>query len=217
MKHTSSLVLVLSLVTTSAFSQQSPKSALTARGGFVTIQGETTSKKLFNSSGPQIGLLYSYSLRNEQWALTAEVAQSMVNVDLSSADPTPQSNLQTQVNQTYFGVGMRYILRHSINEYEPYLGQFLPYIGLGFGCIKTTNDLEIDSQQLGGYSLNQPRTFGFAGSAELGFMLVLNKHWAIDAYAGGRTSQTDNWDALAGSGKGDDWLIHGGLGLQYHF
>lgn len=217
MKHTSSLVLVLSLVTASAFSQQSPKSALTARGGIATIQGETTSKELFNSSGPQMGLLYSYSLRNEQWALTAEVGQSMVNVDLSSADHTQQSNLKTQVNQTYVGVGMRYILSNSINEYKPYLGQFLPYIGLGFGCIKTTNDLEIDSQQLGGYSLDQQSTFGFAGSAELGFIIVLSKHWAIDAYAGGRTSQTDNWDVLEGNGKGDDWLIHGGLGIQYHF
>ncbi|AEV31151.1 outer membrane beta-barrel protein [Owenweeksia hongkongensis] len=217
MKHSSSLLLAFIVSATSAFSQQSPKSALTLRAGVATLQGETTSDNLFGSIGPEVGIVYSYSMKNEQWAATAEVTHSIVNASLNFTGDGSSSNLETQVAQTYFGVGIRHILNPSINEYKPYAGQFLPYIGIGVGAIKTSNDIDLDTDKLGGYTLHQESTMDFTASAEFGFIIVLSKHWAIDAYTGGRTGGTDSWDGFSGSGDGNDWLIHGGLGLQYHF
>jgi len=192
-------------------------SALTLRGGIATLQGETTSEDLLGSIGPEIGLVYSYSLKNEQWVLTAEVAHSMVHANFNFASPSPDSNVETQIDQTYFGAGIRYILNPSVNEYKPYMGQFLPYIGLGAGAINSRNNLELDTDRLGGYTLHPQKTFDFTVSGEFGFLIILSEHWAIDAYTGGRSAQTDTWDGISGSGDGSDWLIHGGVGVRYHF
>lgn len=217
MKHSSSLLLAFMVSATSAFSQQSPKSAITLRAGVATLQGETTSDNVFGSVGSEFGLMYSYSMENERWAATAEVTHSMVIAELDFTSDAATHNFKTQVTQSYFGIGIRHILNPSINEYKPYSGQFLPYIGIGVGATKTSSDADLDTDNLGGYALHQESTMDFTASAEFGFIIILSKHWAIDAYTGGRTAGTDTWDGLSGSGDGNDWLIHGGLGLQYHF
>lgn len=217
MKHSSILLPVFLLIASFAFSQESPISAFSVRGGIATIQGETTSKKVLGSAGFEVGLEYTYFLRNKRFSLAATVCHSEIEADMSFVTPALNPKVKTQINQTVFALGFKHILNPAINEASPYPGQILPFIGISAGVISTQKDEVIDMNSLGGYTLYPENTIHFVVSAEFGLSMVLSNHWAITTYVGCRTSQTDSWDTLSGSGDGTDWIIHAGLGLAYFF
>ncbi len=198
--------------------------------GLTTIRGELSNESVFDEEyGLNYTLKYMVPLSNEQFVFTAET--SFLNMKLRRQFGTGDKavNYQSIVSHTYMGVGLRFYLSKSVNKYNPYKGQFLPFVGIGAGGvhINRISNRAVTPQQIAGkkpdedptagYDFYEGSNYEFAPQVEAGFQYVLNSIWTIEGSGMVRPGFSDSWDGVKGTTNSPDYLMSGMLGLQMNF
>ncbi|AEV31149.1 hypothetical protein [Owenweeksia hongkongensis] len=213
------LVLLISLFLVKNVAAQT--SALSLHAGLCNVRGET-SDGIKDNYGVDFSAVYTNLFLNSPWLFVGEVSHSSANIEHSFE---PDTVFQTMFNQTYLGVGFRY----STNPFEkkrrgrsrrrrrPRPGDFLPYVGFGFGFAQTINSSDTPEYIPPGYETNDGTKYEALIQLEAGATIRLTKQVLLEGYFISRTAGNDGWDGIIGIGDGKDWLIRGGLGLIYEF
>lgn len=198
--------------------------------GLTSIRGELSNESLMDEEyGFNYTLRYMLPLKNEQFVFTAET--SFLNMTLKRQFGSGENavNYQNIATHTYMGVGMRFYLTNSINKYNPYRGQFLPFIGISAGGVsinrisnRAVTPLPIAGKRpiddpTAGYTFYEGSNFEFASQVEAGFVIVLDKMWSVEASGLMRPGFSDSWDGVKGTTNSPDYFISGALGLQMRF
>jgi len=182
--------------------------------------GETSDGRKDNY-GFDFSAVYTNLFLNSPWLFVGEISHSGANIEHNFQEDT---TFQNMFNQTYLGAGFRY----SENPFErrrgrrrgrgrPRPGDFLPYVGFGFGLGRTTNTSDNPEYIPRGYETNLDEKYEAMIQLEGGALLRITREISIEGYFISRTAGTDGWDGIIGIGKGSDWLIRGGVGLYYEF
>lgn len=185
------------------------------RLGIMDIRGETAKDPGSIQPGTDLGFIYALPFQDERWQFTAEVNQSMQSVERDFGGE-PNQFYRGSVQSTTFQAGLRYYIGNSINRYNPYYGQLLPYVGASAG-------LNISSVNLDHSNLNIPMQVdeslqtAASGEINLGIQMVINKEWRVEVYGAGRYLTTDYLDGISGHTDVSDVLLRGGIGLSYTF
>ena len=198
--------------------------------GLTSIRGELSNESLMDEEyGLNYTLRYMLPLKNEQFVFTAE--SSFLNMTLKRQFGSGENavNYQNIATHTYLGVGMRFYLTNSVNKFNPYRWQFLPFIGLSAGGVninrisnRAVTPLPIAGKRpindpTAGYTFYEGSNFEFAGQVDAGFVLVLDKIWSVEASGMVRPGFSDSWDGVKGTTNSPDYFISGALGVHMRF
>jgi hypothetical protein len=114
------------------------------------------------------------------------------------------------------GVGLRVYLNKNIHEFNPYPGQFLPYLGIDGGALYNHTDAPSRSYERfqEGFNFVESGLVPF-WQGEVGSQVVLNQFLRAGVYAVLRDTPSDILDGVEGTTDGDDWHLRGGLELVY--
>lgn len=202
---------------------------------FFNLKAQHTNTSIMVGAGPAIIMgdpdlspfdLYSYGytiaaryivpMSNERWNFTIEVNNTSIN-------QKGWSNLEyysAQVSQAFMGVGVRFYVTKTIERYNPWLGEFLPFIEVNAGMVRNniTHNApfgQVDANS--GLIIDTKNRLAPNIQIVPGFLVVLDRTWAIEAFGGIRYNPKDNWDGVVGSTGLGDIYLHGGLGLNYAF
>lgn len=216
--------LACTLFSVSALAQ---RNALRAGLGLSTIRGEFSHDNPFQDSySPDYTFSYLRGLGDEKWQSITEFSYSQHDFsgDLSDHRPvfltkngTPVPEFHSEVKQLFIGTGLRFYMSNSINKYNPYRGQFLPYIGVMAGISRNTVFQEGEARVPEGYVLNHGSATNFALQVDGGFMYVLNEYLAIEVFGAIRPNFTDETDGVSGITNFGDWTVKFGAAVQYRF
>lgn len=206
----------------------SQKPSIQVGVGLASVAGELSSDNpLQDPIGMDYSLSYILPFGNERWAFMAESNFSHQNMshDFSKnakilykngqAIPTPL--FQSASRQTYLGVGLRFYLTGTINRYNPYKGQILPYISISVGALNSSITLQGEESVPADYGLHEGSTFEATGQFGGGIGYVFNRDIIIEVFGALRPGFSDYWDGIQGITNTKDWLARGGLGIQYKF
>lgn len=199
----------LLLFSTIAFSQYN---SISGRAGLCNLRGEF-SEGISNNYGYDLAVVYSGLFDNSQWLYTAEITQSGA---VLKNDYEEDTLFKTTLSQTYLGGGFRFCINPKIVR-RPRPGELLPYFGFGVGLIYTNLTPENPGYTPPGYKTFEGGKVEVGMQFEGGLLFRLTREIAIEGYFASRTAGSDNWDGILGIGKGKDWLIRGGIGLNYSF
>lgn len=198
--------------------------------GLTALRGELSNEAIMDEEyGMNYTLRYMMPLKNERFVFNAET--SFMNMQLSRQFGTGETavNYQSIVSHTYMGVGMRFYLSSSVTKYNPYAGQFLPFIGIGAGAahISRISNRAVIPQQIAGkrpindptagYTFYEGSNYEFAAQAEAGFVYVINGIWSVEASGLMRPGLSDSWDGVKGTTDSPDYFMSGALGVQMRF
>lgn len=185
------------------------------RVGIMDLRGETAKAPLNVQPGSDLSFVYAMPFENERWQFTAEINQIIQQVDRNFGGE-PTQFYRASAKATSLQAGLRLYLCNSINRYNPYPGQLLPYIGgtAGLSVSNTTvlsDNLEVPMQ------VNENTQLAAAGEFNLGLQMVLSQQWRLELYAAGRYTTSDYLDGISGHTEVSDLLARGGMGLFYTF
>ena len=198
--------------------------------GLSTIRGELSNEGIMDEEyGFNYTLRYMLPLKDERFVFTTET--SFLNMALKRQFGSGENaiNYQSIVTHTYLGVGMRFYISNSINKYNPYRGQFLPFVGLSAGAlsINRISNRAVTPQQIAGkkptndptagYTFYEGANYEFASQFEAGFVYVINGIWSIEASGMFRPGFSDSWDGVKGTTNSPDYLMSGALGIHMRF
>lgn len=186
-------------------------SYLGVRAGLCNLRGELT-ENISENYGADLSVHYNSLFLNSPWMFTAEISHSQAFLKHNFVEDQTYS---CTFGQTYLGAGFKFTVNQQIMR-RPKAGQFFPFAGFGFGLTQTTIS-NINHPPSGGYEIADGTIVDAAIQLEVGAMLRLTKQWSIEGYFITRTSGSDDWDSVIGTGKWKDWLIRGGVGLTYMF
>jgi hypothetical protein len=188
-----------------------------AGAGIATLIGDATlSPTDPNTYGYALTVRYIYPLKSERWNITGEISSSTINQKGISNEELFSAAMQ----QTYVGVGCRFYVTRTIKRYNPWLGEFLPYVEMSAGMIRNTI---VHREPFGRHELNASLSINTRNTATYnlqlspGFLIVLSDKIAVDFFSGIRYGFADNWDGIIGSSGLGDIYLHGGAGLNYAF
>jgi hypothetical protein len=116
------------------------------------------------------------------------------------------------------GVGLRVYLNKNIHDFNPFPGQFLPYVAADGGVLYNQTDAPAQSVQ----SLRDEYNFVESGfvpfwQGEIGSQVVLNQFLRAGVYVVLRDTPSDILDGIEGTTDAGDWHVRGGLELVYFF
>ncbi len=219
--HYSSIFL-FSFIFTHHIHAQSP----TIRGavGISSIRGELANSNPFKDKyGTDFSSTVTFPMTNERWAFTTEASYTsqteehdFINNPKILLKKQPESEIfQTYSQQAYLGVGLRYYLTRTINRYNPYQGQLLPYLGFSVGGIYTNVDLAGVETVPEGYGLRAQKGFEVSAQFEGGIGYVLTRKLTLEVFGALRPGFSDYWDGIKGVTETNDWLARAGVGLQF--
>lgn len=195
----------------------SQTSAVSFHAGLCNVRGET-SDGIKDNYGVDFSAVYTNLFLNSPWLFVGEISHSAANIEHSFY---PDTSFQTLFNQTYAGIGFRYsnnpFKKKNRRRRRPKPGDFLPYVGFGFGLAQTINSSDNPEYVPPGYKTNNGTEYEALIQLEGGAMIRITKQLSLEGYFISRTAGTDGWDGITGIGNGNDWLIRGGLGLYYEF
>lgn len=212
-----SFVFILSVLCYSTIFSQT--SAVSFHAGLCNVRGET-SDGIKDNYGVDLSAVYTNLFLNSPWLFVGELSHSAANIQHNFR---PDTTFQTMFNQTYLGVGFRYSENPFVKRSRrgrrrrPKPGDFLPYVGFGFGLAQTINSADNPEYVPRGYETHDGTKYEALIQIEGGAILRITRQLSLEGYFISRTAGTDGWDGIIGIGKGNDWLIRGGIGLYYEF
>ena len=179
------------------------------RAGLCNIRGEVTNN-LGENYGADLSLNYTFLFINSPWMFTSELSHSQAALKQNF---NQDDDFRCSFGQSYLGAGFKFSLNPKISR-RPRPGQFFPLLGFGFGVTQTTLS-KLENPPPPGYETFSGTKFQAAMQLEFGAMVRINRELSFEGYFITRTSGSDDWDAIIGTGKRKDWLIRGGVGLTY--
>ena len=198
--------------------------------GITALRGELSNESIAQEEyGLNYTLKYMVPLKNEQFVFTGET--SFLNMQLGRQFGTGETavNYQSIVSHTYVGAGLRFYLSKSVSKYNPYQGQFLPFIGIGAGMahINRISNRAVIPQQIAGkkpiedptagYEFYEGANYEFAPQVEAGFAYVISSIWSVEASGLVRPGLSDSWDGVKGTTNSPDYFMSGAIGVQMRF
>lgn len=232
MKLSTTLQGGLVLLTLSASNLIAQRNAVSASTTLTSVRGELNEDNPLNDNyGMSYSLSYVRYFKNEQWMATLKVGRNSQVMERDFTQKSVQQFKQfqppvttyttttfaTQVQQTSATAGLRYCFTNSINKYNPYLGQLLPYIGVNAGGMLSDISMKNKAALPEGYSLNDGKSFNIVVQGEAGIGYVMDKHWMLEIFGTLQPAFSDYYDGISGTSGKDDWLAQLGLGVQYRF
>ncbi len=209
---------------TFSFRASAQKPSVSAGIGVSSIRGELVDENPFEDN---YGYDFSSSLivpmKNERWAFTIDFVYSGQKEEYDFKNnpkillkKQPESvTFKTQTQQAYLGVGLRFYLSSSINRYNPYQGQILPYLGMSVGGLYTNVNLKGEQSVPEAYGIKEQKGFEVAAQFGGGIAYVISRRVTIDLFGMLRPGFSDYWDGIKGVTETKDWLARAGIGLQY--
>ena len=198
--------------------------------GVTSIRGELSNESIADEEyGLNYSLKYVASMKDERFAFTAETSYLNMSLKRQFGEGEYEVNYQSIVSHTYLGVGFRFYMSSSINKYNPYVGQFYPFIGVSAGAVhinRISNRAVIPQQIAGkrpitdptaGYEFFEGANYEFAAQVEGGFVFVINSIWSVEASGLVRPGFSDSWDGVKGTTNSPDYFMSGGVGVQMRF
>ena len=198
--------------------------------GLTSIRGELSNEPIMDEEyGLNYTLRYMLPLKDERFVFTTETSFLNMALKRQFGSGDDAVNYQSVVTHTYLGVGMRFYLSNSVNKYNPYRGQFLPFIGLSAGAVsinrisnRAVTPLPIAGKRplndpTAGYTFYEGSNYEFASQVEGGFVYVINKVWSVEASGMMRPGFSDSWDGVKGTTNSPDYFMSGALGIQMRF
>ncbi len=219
--HHSLIVFLLFLPVTKLMAQ-SP--ALKAGIGISSIRGELVDDNpLEDKYGTDFSAGLILPMSNERWAFTTEAIYTSQNEEHDFVNnpkilfkKQPETELfQTYTQQAFLGVGLRFYLTSTINRYNPYQGQLLPYLGFSIGGLYTSVNLTGTETVPEAYGIRAQKGFEVTAQLEGGFGYVLNRRVTLEFFGALRPGFSDYWDGIKGVTETNDWLARAGVGIQY--
>ncbi len=218
--HSITLLIVILMASLTALSQ---RSGLRIATGMASVRGEFSSN---NPMADQWGMNYSLKFikpfANERWSFTVTSGFGHQTFSRDFGQPkvfykTYQASTEFQsiARQTYLGAGLRYYLTNSVNKYNPFRGQLLPYIGLSLGGVYNNITLVGAENLPEGYTSHEGSAYSLSGQVEGGIGYVLDDHWVVEVFGALRPAFTDGWDGIAGTTDNNDWFVQLGAGIYY--
>jgi len=214
-----SLVLILFLLAGMAQPLEAQFKSIGLRGGVSKILGENTEEGAF-PRGMDWELNYAHRLFDLVRAVgkvgyQREVTRRNYPSGIAGA---PATNFVGTSSCFSAGVGIRVYLNQNIHEFNPFPGQFLPYLGIDGGVLYNQTDAPATSLQ------NLPQDYNFVESGfvpfwqgEIGSQVVLNQFLRAGVYMVLRDTPSDILDGIEGTTDAGDWHLRGGLELVYFF
>jgi hypothetical protein len=183
-------------------------------GGLSTMRGEANLNIIdLESYGYSFTLRYVYSLKkNPRWNFTFEYTNS----SMTQRGYTGFDLYHGTITQNYVGFGSRFYVTKTIKKFNPFLGEFLPFVELSAGYL--TNKMQFVDPFLGRtdvYTIKEDDSAGLNLQLTPGLLIVLSKKWSLEFFAGLRYDFSDEWDGLKGTGAFGDLFAHGGIGVHY--
>jgi hypothetical protein len=207
-----------------AINLKAQQPSLSASIGLSSVRGELTEENLLKDNyGPDVSAGFILPLDNERWAFTSfltytgqQEQHDFVNNTkiLYKTQPEPVT-FQSNTQQLYMGVGLRFYMASSINRYNPYRGQILPYLGLSVGALYSSVILNGEQSVPEQYGLKTSKAFEFATELNGGIGYVINDRITLEIFGALRPGFTDYWDGIKGITETNDWLARAGVGVQY--
>lgn len=198
--------------------------------GLTSLRGETSDQAIMDEDyGANYTLRYMVPLKDEKFVFTAETSYSNLRLQKVFGSGETAVIYENLVSHTYLGVGMRFYLTNSVNKYNPYRGQFLPFIGINIGGVNISrnSNRSVTAPTLAGkrpiadptlgYEFYEGSNYEFTGQMEGGFVYVINKIWSVEASGIARPGFSDSWDGIEGTTDSPDWFMSGALGVQMRF
>lgn len=217
-----STIFVFSFLITTITSGQSP--SLRAGVGISSIRGELVDDNPFKDKyGSDFSATLTLPMANERWAFTTEAVYTsqteehdFINNPKILLKKQPETEVfQTNSQQAYLGVGLRFYLTNTINKYNPYQGQLLPYLGFSVGGLYTSVDLVGVETVPEGYGLRAQKGFEVSAQIEGGIGYVLTRKITVEVFGALRPGFSDYWDGIKGVTETNDWLARIGVGMQF--
>ena len=184
-------------------------------GGFSSVLGDANLEFLdWESYGYSITARYIHPFRKtDRWNYTLEyttssmIQRGYIDLDLYNSN----------ISQTYIGIGCRFYLFNTIKEYNPYFMELLPFVEAGAGYLKHAMSFEKPFRNTGNFGLAAGSSNGFNFQGTGGILLILDARWGMEFSLAMRYDPSDSWDGLEGKTNTGDVFISGGLGFNYAF
>ncbi len=183
-------------------------------GGLSTIQGDAGLDVFdLESYGYSITARYIHPFKkNDRWNFTVEYNNS----SMVQRGYVNQLDLyKIYARQVFFGVGCRFYLLNTINEYNPYFMEVLPFIQASAGLLSHRMDFKEPFLNRSNFEIAEDSFNGTALQATTGILLILDKRWGLEGYLSIRYDASDSWDGLKGSTSFGDFFGHGGIGVNF--
>lgn len=217
--HLCVLLLGLSIFSTELSAQN--ESYLSVRAGLMAFRGETSKNAdfLVEELGPEISVMYQYSLPNGRWRVFGEFSYGMTQAQrgIEIAPNVISDIYQTTSEHFFFGLGVRHFFNSDLRRYDVYQGQFLPFVGVSVGGVMFQNATNIELIEASGYIISEEMQGGFAVQGEAGLTYMLDDYWGLGVYFNLRPGFSDLWDGIDGLTIYNDYIFRSGLSLLYTF
>ncbi|MEQ9261731.1 MAG: hypothetical protein RLP14_01085 [Owenweeksia sp.] len=198
-----------------SFSTTAQHNSIMVGGGLSTMLGDADLNIIdWDSYGYSITARYIHPFKkNDRWNYTLEY---------STASMTQRGFIATdlykpKISQTYVGVGCRFYIFNTIREYNPYFMELLPFIQASAGVLSHSVYFAEPYANSSDFGISEGEYQGATLQFTGGILIVLDKHWGLEGYAGFRYDPVDEWDGLKGNTSLGDVFSHGGIGLNYAF
>lgn len=211
------LLLILTLAMASPV--QAQFKSISVRGGVSKILGDNTDEGAF-PKGLDLEVGYAHRLFDLVRAVGKVGYQKEVTSRSypSGIAGVPATNFVATSSSYSASVGLRVYLNKNIHDFNPFPGQFLPYLAADGGMLYVQTDAPAGSVQRlpEGYQFTESGFVPF-WQGEIGSQVVLNSFLRAGFYLTLRDTPGDILDGISGTTNKGDWHLRGGLELTYYF
>lgn len=220
LKNAVFLIVFLGSAANQSFAQGESKfRTLGGKLGLNDIRGELAASPEILYVGYEFSAEYSSSFKNKRWHYYGELHLFHETIN-PNRELVQFKSISTVSSGLHAIAGLKLYLvpkhRWLRIKYDRRSRLWLPYFYGGVGPIlfrTSLNEGEVRPQ----WDIVFDSHFAIAVDGGFALDFVINRHWKITGYLGGKYTTTDYLDAIAGLGAGTDLFARGGLGLFYIF
>jgi opacity protein-like surface antigen len=173
---------------------------------------------LIDEFGIDYGIRLNFSLPDPRYLVYAEASYGTVNAHLDiEMGGGALERYKTYNQMGFLGLGVRYQINQNLKRYNPFPGQFIPFVGLGSGMAWGQNSINKHMIIAEGYELSEANFMDFTIQTELGARVMINDRLYLEWLTTFRRAFQDQWDGIKGNTGINDWFVRTNLGLGYKF